>query len=208
MGKQYLASIVMFMIAMTGAGCTGANAGEESAKTADARTEKQVESVKNEGSVNRMGSIYDFEAKALSGEEIKFDKYKNHVLLIVNTASACGYTPQYKGLEELHQKYGSKGLDVLGFPCNQFGAQEPGDNHAIATFCQKNYGVDFQMFDKVDVNGANAHPLWKYLTDGKDIKWNFTKFLINKNGEVVQRYESKVTPEEIQSDIEKALQAG
>jgi len=208
MKKQYLASIVSLTIAMMGAACTGANAGDETANTADTKSETPVEAGKNEGSVKRMGSIYDFEAKALSGEEIKFDKYKDHVLLIVNTASACGYTPQYKGLEELHQKFNSKGLDVLGFPCNQFGAQEPGDNHAIANFCQKNYGVDFQMFDKVDVNGAEAHPLWKYLTDGQDIKWNFTKFLINKKGEVVQRYESKVTPEQIQADIEKALQDG
>lgn len=205
MKRPYLASIVTLVMAMSGAAC-GANAGVETAKTAETKSETQVTA--NEGSVKRMGSIYDFEAKALSGEEIKFDKYKNHVLLIVNTASACGYTPQYQGLEELHKKFNGKGLEVLGFPCNQFGAQEPGDNHAIANFCQKNYGVDFQMFDKVDVNGAGAHPLWKYLTDGQDIKWNFTKFLINKKGEVVQRYESKVTPEEIQSDIEKALQAG
>lgn len=152
-----------------------------------------------------MSSIYDYKAKTLGGEEIKFDKYKDHVMLIVNTASECGYTPQYQGLEELNKKYGGKGLAVLGFPCNQFGNQEPGDSHQIANFCQKNYGVDFQIFEKVDVNGPDAHPLFNYLTDGQPIKWNFTKFLINKKGEVVQRYESKVKPEEIQGDIEKLL---
>ena len=153
-------------------------------------------------------SIYEHDLKSIDGESTNLAEHKGKVILMVNVASRCGFTRQYKGLEELHQKFNSKGLDVLGFPCNQFGAQEPGDNHAIANFCQKNYGVDFQMFDKVDVNGAGAHPLWKYLTDGQDIKWNFTKFLINKKGEVVQRYESKVTPEQIQADIEKALQDG
>jgi glutathione peroxidase len=157
-------------------------------------------------------SIYKFEAKSLDGKEIKFNRYKNHVLLIVNTASECLYTPQYSALEDLNKKYSKRGLDVLGFPCNQFGAQEPGDSAQIASFCHKNYGVDFQMFDKVDVNGADAIPLYKYLTsmapdpkNGEAIKWNFTKFLIDKKGNIVHRYEPSTKPEDISSDIEKVL---
>ena len=172
-----------------------ASASESRAETGDAQQRSE----------NKMTTIYECKAKALSGEDIKFDKYKDHVMLIVNTASECGYTPQYEGLEQLHKKFAGKGLEVLGFPCNQFGGQEPGDNHAIANFCQKNYGVDFQIFDKVDVNGPDAHPVFKYLTGDQAIKWNFTKFLINKKGEVVQRYESKVKPEDIEADIEKLL---
>ncbi|MDZ4837189.1 MAG: glutathione peroxidase [Candidatus Melainabacteria bacterium] len=152
-----------------------------------------------------MAKIYEFKAKSLEGKEIDFDKYKGHVMLIVNTASKCGYTPQYAGLEELNKKFSPKGLEVLGFPCNQFGGQEPGSSDEIGSFCQKNYGVDFQIFDKVDVKGPNQHPIYKYLTNGDDIKWNFTKFLINKDGEIVQRYESKVTPQEIEADIQKLL---
>ncbi len=157
-------------------------------------------------------SIYEFTAKALDGSDISMDKYKGDVMLIVNTASECGFTPQYKGLEELHKKYSDKGLRILGFPCNQFGGQEPGDNNHIATFCQRNYGVDFQMFDKIDVNGKNAHPLFKYLTNeapgalGLDsVKWNFTKFLVSRDGKVLKRYAPTVKPEDIAGDIEKQL---
>lgn len=156
--------------------------------------------------------IYEFKATTLTGDEISLDKYKGDVLLIVNTASKCGYTPQYEGLEELHKKYSGKGLRVLGFPCNQFGGQEPGDSNEIGAFCQKNYGVDFQMFEKIDVNGKDAHPLYKYLTHEakgalgtEAIKWNFTKFLVDRNGEVLKRYAPTVKPEEIAPDIEKEL---
>lgn len=161
---------------------------------------------------NMTAPIYEFKAKTLTGDEISLDKYKGDVLLIVNTASKCGYTPQYEGLEELHKKYSEKGLRVLGFPCNQFGAQEPGDSAEIGAFCQKNYGVDFQMFEKVDVNGKDAHPLYKYLTHEakgalgtEAIKWNFTKFLVDRNGEVLKRYAPTVKPDEIAPDIEKEL---
>lgn len=166
---------------------------------------------KDRSGKKKMTTIYDYKAKSLEGKEIDFDKYKDQVVLIVNTASECGYTPQYKGLEDLHKKYSPRGLTVLGFPCNQFGAQEPGDNHQIANFCEKNYGVDFQLFEKVDVNGPAAHPIYKHLIaespegKGEAIKWNFTKFLINKKGEVVHRFDSKVKPEELGPEIEKLL---
>lgn len=172
----------------------------------------QNAAAKTQDASKQMNSIYLFSAQTLDGKEIKFDRYKDQVLLIVNTASQCGFTPQYKGLEELHKKYGEKGLVVLGFPCNQFGAQEPGSNQEIASFCQRNYGVDFQMFDKVDVNGANAHPLYKYLTSAapgilqtEAIKWNFAKFLVDRNGKVINRYAPAVKPEDIAKDIEKLL---
>lgn len=157
-----------------------------------------------------MTDIYSFKEKGLDGSEIDFQKYKGDVLLVVNTASECGYTPQYAGLEELSKKYSAKGLKVLGFPCNQFGGQEPGDSAAIHSFCQKNYGVDFQLFEKVDVNGDNANPLFVYLKDAApndkgDIKWNFTKFLIDKKGTVVKRYDSKITPASLSEDLEKLL---
>lgn len=159
-----------------------------------------------------MTSIYDFKAASLDHKEIDFSEYNGDVLLIVNTASNCGFTPQYAGLEELQKKFEGKGLKVLGFPCNQFGAQEPGDASQISNFCQRNYGVSFQMFDKVDVNGDSAHPIYKFLTHSapgllgsEGIKWNFTKFLVNKKGDVIKRYAPTVTPDSIAPDIEKAV---
>ena len=159
-----------------------------------------------------MNSIYGFTAKTLEGKEVAFDQYKGDVLLIVNTASECGFTPQYAGLEDLHKKYGEQGLQVLGFPCNQFGGQEPGDGHQIANFCQRNYGVEFTIFEKIDVNGANAHPIYRYLTsqakgiaNTEAIKWNFTKFLVDRQGKVLKRFAPTVKPEDLTDDIEKAL---
>lgn len=157
-------------------------------------------------------TVYDFKAKSLEGKDIDLSSYKGDVLLIVNTASECGFTNQYKGLEELHEKYKDRGLKVLGFPCNQFGGQEPGDSHQIASFCQKNYGVSFQMFEKIDVNGEHAHPLYKYLTKAapgalgtKGIKWNFTKFLVDRQGNVLKRYAPTTKPEDLTADVEKQL---
>ena len=159
-----------------------------------------------------MPSIYDFSAKTLDGRDISLGDYKDKVLLIVNTASKCGFTPQYKGLEALYKKYKDKGLVVLGFPSNQFGAQEPGPESEIAEFCEMNYGVTFPMFSKVDVNGDAAHPLFKYLTTTKKgllgseaIKWNFTKFLVDRQGKVVARYAPNDAPESIAADVEKLL---
>lgn len=158
-----------------------------------------------------MTTIYDFNAKDLSGNEVDFAQFKDKVLLIVNTASKCGFTPQFEGLEELHQSYKDQGLVVIGFPCNQFGSQDPGSNEEIGAFCQQNYGVSFLMMEKVDVNGDNEHPLYTwlkkqeggFLTDG--IKWNFTKFLINHQGEVVDRYAPTTKPKAIESEIVKLL---
>lgn len=159
-----------------------------------------------------MASIYSFSARTLSGEEVSLAQYQGKVVLIVNTASECGFTPQYAGLQKLFDTYAARGLTVLGFPCNQFGKQEPGDASAIGTFCEKNYGVTFPMFDKIDVNGANAHPLFRYLTEEapgllglEGIKWNFTKFLIGRDGSVVKRYAPLTKPESITEDIEKQL---
>ena len=159
-----------------------------------------------------MSTVYEYTAKALDGKEIKLEQYKGNVMLIVNTASKCGFTSQFAGLEKLHEEYSKRGLSLLGFPCNQFGAQEPGDSTEIGAFCQKNYGVDFQMFDKIEVNGDQAHPLYKYLTDKapgllglKDIKWNFTKFLLDRDGNIVKRYAPNVEPADISADIEKLL---
>jgi len=155
-------------------------------------------------------SVYQFNANTLSGEEVSLDTYKGKVLLIVNTASKCGLTPQYEGLEALYKELNTDGLEILGFPCNQFGKQEPGDSTEIASFCLKNYGVSFPMFEKIDVNGDDAHPLYKYLKGeakgllgSEAIKWNFTKFLINKEGEVVERYAPTTPPEKIKADIQK-----
>ncbi|TXH05305.1 MAG: glutathione peroxidase [Nevskiaceae bacterium] len=156
--------------------------------------------------------VYDFAAKTIDGTEQKLDAYKGKVLLIVNTASKCGFTPQYKGLEALYRKYKDQGLVVLGFPCDQFGHQEPGDENEIKNFCSLSYDVSFPMFAKIDVNGANAHPLYQYLKSeatgilgSEGIKWNFTKFLIDKSGQVVKRYGSVDTPEKIDKDIAKLL---
>ncbi len=161
-----------------------------------------------------MTTVYDFEAQQISGKTVPLSQFKNQVLLIVNTASACGFTPQFAGLEELHQQYGGKGLKVLGFPCNQFGAQDSGSNDEIASFCQVNYGVSFPMMQKIEVNGSGAHPLYQWLTKEapgllgtKAIKWNFTKFLVGKDGEVLKRYAPTDTPQSMQKDIEAALAA-
>jgi glutathione peroxidase len=161
-----------------------------------------------------MTTLYDFEAKQINGKTVPLSQFKGKVLLIVNTASACGYTPQFGGLEELHKTYGGKGLAVLGFPCNQFGAQDPGANEEIAEFCQVNYGVSFPMMSKIDVNGTNADPLFQWLTKeapgllgSKSIKWNFTKFLVGKDGQVIKRYAPTDEPKSLAKDIEKALAA-
>lgn len=155
-----------------------------------------------------MAKIHEFKMDDLSGQPIDFKRYEGKVLLVVNTASKCGFTPQYQGLEALHKKLADRGLEVLGFPCNQFGKQEPGGSDEIATFCERNYGVSFQMFSKIDVNGDDAAPLYAYLKHEapgllgtEAIKWNFTKFLIDRSGKVVHRYAPNTTPEEIEKDI-------
>jgi glutathione peroxidase len=158
-----------------------------------------------------MSSIYDFTATSLAGEDVSLKQFAGQVLLIVNTASACGFTPQYKGLEKLQQTYGSRGFSVLGFPCNQFGRQEPGNAAQIQQFCASNYAVSFPMFDKIDVNGDHAHPLYQYLKGeksgllGPSIKWNFTKFLVDRSGKVVARHAPTTTPEALTKEIEALL---
>jgi glutathione peroxidase len=159
-----------------------------------------------------MTSVYDFSAKTIEGREQDLSAYHGKVLLIVNVASECGFTPQYAGLEALQKRYGAQGFSVLGFPSNQFGAQEPGTEAEIANFCEKNYGVTFPMFAKIDVNGSSAHPLFKYLTSEKAgllgteaIKWNFTKFLVDREGHAVARYGSSVKPETLDAPIKKLL---
>jgi glutathione peroxidase len=159
-------------------------------------------------------SIYDFQALSIDGKPAHLSTQRGKVLLIVNTASECGFTPQFAGLEALWKAYRDKGLVVVGFPSNQFGAQDPGSNGEIASFCQLHYGVSFPMMAKVDVNGAHAHPLWKWLTSqapgmlgSQGIKWNFTKFLIGKDGQVIKRYAPQDTPEAMKKDIEAALAA-
>ncbi len=159
-----------------------------------------------------MPSVYDFEARSIDGQTVPLSRYRGQALLIVNTASACGFTPQFAGLEKLHAAYGARGLVVLGFPCNQFGAQDPGSNEQIASFCQRNYGVSFPMMAKIDVNGGDAHPLYRWLTaeapgllGSKAIKWNFTKFLVGKDGQVLKRYAPQDAPEKLKADIEQAL---
>lgn len=156
-------------------------------------------------------NFYDFSAKKINGEEIKMEKYRGKVVLIVNTASKCGFTPQFKELEELYKEYKAKGLEILGFPCNQFAHQDPGNNDSINEFCTLNYGVTFTMFEKIDVNGESAHPLYKYLKEnakgvlGSKIKWNFTKFLVDSNGKVVKRYAPTVKPLSLKSDIDALI---
>jgi glutathione peroxidase len=163
-----------------------------------------------------MSTLFDFKANTLAGKPASLDTYRGKVALVVNTASKCGLTPQYAGLEDLNRKYADKGLAVLGFPCNQFGAQEPGTADEIGAFCQKNYGVSFPMFEKIDVNGAGAHPLYQWLkaeaaendAPGKkpeDIEWNFAKFLVGRDGKVVRRYSARTEPRDIASDIESVL---
>ena len=159
-------------------------------------------------------SLYNFEALGIDGQPVALSRYQGQVMLIVNTASACGFTPQFTGLEKLHQQYGGQGLAVIGFPCNQFASQDPGDDAQIANFCQKNYGVSFQMMSKIKVNGDGAHPLYQWLTveapgilGSKAIKWNFTKFLVGKDGRVIKRYAPQDAPEKIAKDIEAALAA-
>jgi glutathione peroxidase len=158
-----------------------------------------------------MPGVHDFTAQSLAGEEISLRRYEGQVLLIVNTASKCGFTPQYQGLEALHRELSPRGFAVLGFPCNQFGGQEPGDAKAIADFCESQYDVSFPMFAKIDVNGANTHPLYNYLKGAKtgllgaSIKWNFTKFLVDRSGKVVARHAPTATPLGLKKDIEALL---
>jgi len=159
-----------------------------------------------------LAGIYDFSVDDIKGRPVKLGRYRGKVMLVVNTASACGYTPQYQGLEKLHEKFQARGLEVLGFPCNQFGGQEPGSEAEIASFCELNYGVTFPLFAKVDVNGDDAAPLFKWLKKeqpgllgSEAIKWNFTKFLVDRKGSVVARFAPKDTPESIQHDIERLL---
>lgn len=159
-----------------------------------------------------MTSLYQFEAELLEGDTKQMSDYEGKVLLIVNTASKCGFTPQFAGLEKVYEKYKDQGFEVLGFPCNQFGGQDPGSNDEIGAFCQRNYGVDFPMFAKVDVKGPEAHAIFRYLTreakgilGSESIKWNFTKFLVSKDGKVLNRYAPTTKPESIEEDIEKAL---
>jgi glutathione peroxidase len=161
-----------------------------------------------------MSELYDFEAQQINGKKVALSKFKGKALLIVNTASQCGFTPQFAGLEALHNSYGKRGLVVLGFPSNQFSGQDPGSNDEIAEFCQLNYGVSFAMMAKIDVNGPQAHPLYQWLCSeapgllgSKAVKWNFTKFLVGKDGQVIKRYAPQDAPESLAKDIEAALAA-
>jgi glutathione peroxidase len=159
-----------------------------------------------------MSSVYDFSARTIQGQPVELSQFKGQVLLIVNTASECGFTPQFKGLQALFDRYAERGFAVVGFPSNEFGGQDPGSNDEIASFCEMNYGVSFPMMAKVEVNGGNAHPLWKWLKGEKPgflgteaIKWNFTKFLVGKDGQVIKRYAPQDEPEKLAKDIEAAL---
>jgi len=159
-----------------------------------------------------MSTVYDFSATSLAGEKVDLSTYKGKVILIVNTASACGFTPQYEGMEKVYEQFKDQGFVVLGFPCNQFGAQEPGSSVEIGAFCQKNYGVNFPMFEKINVNGDNSHPLYQFLKaqapgilGSEAIKWNFTKFLIKKDGTIYNRYAPLTAPEDLVADITKLL---
>ena len=159
-----------------------------------------------------MSDIYEFSADSLAGKNVDLKKFRGKVLLIVNTASNCGFTPQYKGLEQVYEQFKDKGVEVLGFPCNQFGGQEPGAPEEIGAFCEKNYGVTFPLFAKIDVNGKDTHPLFEHLKSkapgllgSEAIKWNFTKFLVKKDGTVYKRYAPQTEPKELMGDIEKLL---
>ncbi|MBY6221255.1 MULTISPECIES: glutathione peroxidase [Marinobacter] len=157
-------------------------------------------------------TIYSFSAKDIKGQEVSMDDYRGKVLLIVNTASKCGFTPQFEGLQTLHDELGERGFEVLGFPCNQFMNQDPGNDDAISQFCSLNYGVSFPMFAKIEVNGDGTHPLFRFLKreakglmGSEKVKWNFTKFLVNREGQVVRRYAPTAKPADIRADIEKLL---
>ena len=158
-----------------------------------------------------MAGVYDFTAQSLAGEDVPLTRFEGQVLVIVNTASACGFTPQYKGLEQLHRDFAARGFAVLGFPCNQFGGQEPGDAGQIGEFCKSTYDVTFPMFAKIDVNGNQAHPLFNHLKNAKSgllgpsIKWNFTKFLVDRSGRATGRYAPTATPDGMRRDIEALL---
>ena len=155
--------------------------------------------------------FYDLSAKKMNGQDVKMEEYKGKVVLVVNTASKCGLTPQFEELEELYKNYKEQGLEILGFPCNQFASQDPSNNEEIHSFCKLNYGVTFTMFEKIDVNGENSHPIYKFLKNeekgllSKEIKWNFTKFLIGTDGNVIKRYSPMVVPSKIKADIENLL---
>lgn len=156
-------------------------------------------------------NIYEFKVKDKTGKDFSIDQYKGKILLIVNTASKCGYTPQYAGLQKLYEKYSERDFEILGFPCNQFGFQEPGPDEKIQEFCRLNYGVTFSVFGKIKVNGKDAHPLYNFLKEtspvqkGRKIKWNFTKFLVNRKGKVISRFESSVKPEQLEEKIGEIL---
>ncbi|WP_172197663.1 MULTISPECIES: glutathione peroxidase [Saccharibacillus] len=157
-------------------------------------------------------SVYEYEARTSKGDEVKLADYRGKVVLIVNTASKCGFTPQFQGLQELYDKYHDRGLEILGFPSNQFNEQDPGSNEEIAEFCQINYGVKFPIFEKIDVKGSGAHPLFQYLSEeapglmgSKSVKWNFTKFLVDKEGRPVKRFAPQTSPDQLEKDIEKLL---
>lgn len=158
-----------------------------------------------------MTSLSDFSATGIDGQQVDLSSYDGSVVLVVNTASQCGFTPQYKGLQELYDTYGDRGFTVLGFPCDQFGHQEPGDEDEIATFCERNFGVSFPLFSKIEVNGDDTHPLYQWLKKeqggllGGKIKWNFTKFLVGRDGQVIDRFAPTTKPEKLAGDIEKAL---
>ena len=159
-----------------------------------------------------MSTLHDFEARSIDGSDVDLSTFAGRVVLVVNTASKCGFTPQYEGLEKMYEANKDKGLVVLGFPCDQFGGQEPGSEEEIASFCERNFGVTFPLFAKVDVNGANASPLYKHLKSAKKgllgseaIKWNFTKFLVDRDGTVVERYAPKTEPKDLEADVKKLL---
>ena len=192
--------IIIVIMALAIAGCSSVKKNGESEKNA------------NQVALNSTTqTFYDFSALNMQGKEIKLSDYKGKIVLVVNTASKCGFTPQFAGFEELYKKYSSRGFVVLGFPSNQFANQDPGSNEEILEFCQANYGVTFPMFEKIDVNGENAHPVYTYLKNSvpnaepEKIKWNFTKFLIGKDGKTLKRYESRVKPADIEADIQELL---